>query len=253
MRHCASSLATAAVVLLAACDAAPQGAPAEPGDAVRSPAAMPAASPKLSACKSGGLGENPDRQRKGPLPVPAPLEPILAADGDHYAVLTLGGETLCIDTQWIEAVDDVELSEDGRFLSFDWAGYEEFGHQIVDRTGPGHVIDTGVSPVFSPSGRRFAALDYSESGYGALNALGLWDIRSAGLAELARIDELPPLAEWRIDRWAGEHCLEISAVAFEDLPETDPRTGKEPRQHFVAREVGGKWEVRRSSGDCVKA
>ncbi len=247
MRYGARCLMLAAV-WLAACDAAPEAAPAGGTDTVRGSAVTPApAGPDLGACTSKSLDDNPDRLRQGPLPVSALLKPVLAADEDHYAILTLGEETLCIETQWIEAVDNLELSEDGRFLSFDWTGYEAFGHQLIDRTGAGQAIDTGEPPVFSPSGQRLASLDYSESGYGALNALGVWDIRPNRLAELARIEELPPLAEWRIDRWVGERCLQISAVAFEDLPETSPRTGSELRQHFIAREAGGKWEVVRAA------
>jgi hypothetical protein len=159
-------------------------------------------------------------------------------------VLTLDGNTLCIETPWMTSVENLALADEGRFLSFDWVGYEEYGHQVVDRSGPGQVVDTGVAPQRSPSGRRFAAVEYSESGFGSLNAFAVWDIRKTGLTQVARIEELPPEhTDWRLDRWPRENCLELSAVAYADSDKVEGRIDRAPRRPFVAREADGRWDV----------
>ncbi len=93
--------------------------------------------------QAGGTGGG-ERQRTRPLPVPSALTGVLRASVLNYAVATLGGETLCIDTSWMESAEKIALLADGRFLSFDWLGYESFGHKLVDRTGKGQVIDAAM-------------------------------------------------------------------------------------------------------------
>jgi hypothetical protein len=210
------------------------------------------AAPDLAACPQRELIEEGLRVRTAPIPVPAPLLEVARSDMDNLAVSTLNGSTVCVDASWMEAIENSELSPDGRFLEFDWSGYEAFGHVLVDRAGAGGVIDTGVAPVHSPSGQRLAALDYSASGYGALNAFAVWEIGADRLTEIARIETLPDGLGWRIDRWVGERCLEISSIAWEDAPQDQAGYERAPRQRYVALLSGGTWHVR-SGRSCAEA
>lgn len=237
------ALVVGAIALLAAC-----GAPSTPGDdraeATPRPAAttVAAAVPDLAACPTRQLLEEGLRERTRPIAVPAALREVMRADMDNFAFSTLGGATVCVDASWMEAIREPRLSADKRFVSFGWDGYEAFGHAIVDRAGAGQEIDTGVAPVRSPSGKRMAALDYSESGYGALNAFAVWDIMPDRLVEVARIDTLPEMYDWRLDRWRGEACLELSAISWDEFAGHGDQ-GEAPRQTFVARPVSGTWQV----------
>jgi hypothetical protein len=208
--------------------------------------------PDLAVCPGRDPVEEGLRQRSKAITVPAALDGVARADLDNIAVSTSGGATICVDASWMESIRDPGLSPDRRFASFGWDAYEAYGHVVVDRSGQGQVIDTGVAPLRSPSGRRFAAVEYSESGFGSLNAFAVWDIREIGVNEIAKVEDLPPEhSEWRLDRWAGEDCVELSAVAFEDMPEDYRDIAKAPRQHFVAR-ASGRWQVQ-ASASCRAA
>src|SRR5690606_4681019 len=163
---------------------------------------------------------------------------------DNFAFATRTGATVCVDASWMEQIGEAALSPDGRFASFDWGGYEAFGHVVVDRTGEGQVLDTGVAPVASPSGRRFAAADLGEAGYGALDAFAVWQIEPAGHRQLAKQAEVPPATDWRIEGWAGETCIDLSATPWEGYTgEADA-----PRERFHAREGRG-WRL--EPGRCA--
>jgi hypothetical protein len=178
--------------------------------------------------------------------VPGVLRDVMRSGMDNFAFTTLAGVTVCLDASWMEELYDPRLSADGRFASFDWAGYETYGHVIVDRGGSGQELDTGVAPVFSPSGRQFAAADLGEAGYGALNAFAVWRIEPGTLRQLAKHEQVPEATDWTIDRWAGEHCLELSAIPW------DGYTGEAdtPRERFRATEAGG-WRI--EPGRCAGA
>ena len=247
------ALAIAAAALLGGCDGdrGPTETARERTEA-EAPVPTVAARPDLSACPRAEPNEL--RIRTAPIAVPAAFEGIAASSMDHLAFTTLDGDTICVDTTWLESVDGAELSKDGRFASFSWGGYEAFGHVIVDRSGNGQVIDTGNPPVRSPKGERIAAVDLSESGFGSLNAFAVWDISPSRLIERARLERLPQLSDWRIDRWVGERCLELSGVLFEDAPEDHRLIGEAPRQRYIAREVGSTWRVVPApAGGCPRA
>jgi hypothetical protein len=239
----------AGAALLAAC-----GAPEASEDTVhdaggRAEAATPAvppAAPDLAGCPARAPLEEGLRQRAAPIPVPAELRAVMASGMDDFAVLTQAGETVCVDASWMEAIHDPRLSADGRFASFDWEGYESYGHVIVDRSGEGQVLDTGVSPLFSVTGDRFAAADLGEAGYGALNAFAVWQIEQTGIRQLGKQQEVPSAADWHIERWAGETCVELSAIPWEGYT-GEPETAREP---FRARAAGG-WRI--EPGNCAEA
>ena len=91
-----------------------------------------------------------------------------------------------------------------------------------------------------------AAADLSESGYGALNAFAVWQIEPTGLRQLARHEENPPATEWKIERWAGEDCIDLSAVLWNDLADSS-EAGDPPRRPYRARQSKG-WRL--ESGRC---
>jgi hypothetical protein len=165
----------------------------------------------------------------------------------HFAVTTLNGGAVCIDTSWMETAEDLALSVDGRFLSFGWLGYETYGHYMVDRAGKGTVIETGVAPVFSPSRRLFAAADQTESEFGSLSGLAVWRVDATGTTEIGRIAELERLDAWRVDRWVGEACIELSA-----LPNgVDPDEARpSQRIRFRAGLAKDGWRIARAPRGC---
>ena len=235
------------VALLGACDGEQPAAPPEASEsAVASAAATP--EPDLSACPETEPAEF--RERTKPVPVPPVFERLAKSDMDHLAFTTANGSTICVDTTWIESIDDAELSEDGRFASFTWLGYEAFGHVVVDRSGQGQVVDTGNAPLPSPEGQRLASVDLSESGFGSLNALAVWDVRPAGLRPVAAVSEGFPAGDWRIEGWQGESCVRLSVVPIDRQPEDWRDMDKAPRDPWFAAEANG-WKP--AAGSCPRA
>lgn len=199
--------------------------------------------PNLAACRNIKPVEGTEIERSGPIPVPAAWSGIVRSDRTHFAVSTMGGRTLCIDTSWMEGIADPEVSLDGRFVQFDWFGYESGGHIVADRSGRGVEFDTGDKPVPSPSGARMAAVQYSEAGFGSLEGFGVWDIAATPMTELARIVVPEGLTEWRMERWHGNACVQISAIRFEELPSDQSELPVARRQPWVAIETGGTWRI----------
>jgi hypothetical protein len=198
--------------------------------------------PDLATCRQAADQANPDLERRNALAVPAALIDKLAANRNFYAVSTLDGQTLCVSTSWMESVDHVKLSADGRFLTFAWAGNEAGGFILADRTGKGQETETGAEPVFAPGGRKLAAVEFSESGFGSLNGFAVWQVEAQGLRQLAKLDVPPERSDWRIDGWSGEACVKLSAVPSDEEP------GKSNRQHFAAKVSGKGWTI--APGTC---
>ncbi|OYW45481.1 MAG: hypothetical protein B7Z08_12730 [Sphingomonadales bacterium 32-68-7] len=197
------------------------------------PSATAAPEPDLAACPKALANE--ERMRSTPLAIPAAFGRA-KADLDHIAVAAESGNTLCVDTSWIEEIVSPRASADGRFLSFAWHGYESFGHVLIDRSGEGQVIDTGETPRASPSGRRFAAVDLGEAGFGALNAFGVWDVRQVGLRQIAKVSEGLPSGDWRLAGWQGEDCVRLALLPSDRLPEDVADLDRAPRDPWFASE-----------------
>jgi len=211
------------------------------------PLTAQAAPPDLSTCEPPVSPNGGERTRTTPLPVPKALRPVLKSSLFHYAIATRPPGTICIDTSWKDTAENIALSPDGRFLAFDWMGYETAGHIVVDRTGKGQIIETGVAPVFSPSRALFASVEISESGFGALNAFAVWRVLPVGVRQVGQIDEaMPAMADWRIDRWSGESCIQLSALPLDAAPDS-----RIARTRFAARPKGRGWAVAR--GACPSA
>ena len=203
--------------------------------------ALAAITPDPRLCPKPVVPEAGERERTKPLPVPRGLHELLGSSLYHYALSTLGGGRICIDTSWTESVEDIALTPDERFLSFRWYGYETYGYKLVDRTGRGQVIEIGAQPFFSPTRRLVAAIDQTESEFGSLSGLAVWRVTPTAVVEVARIEDIPRLDGWRIDGWVEEECLNLSAQRAGQDPAVD--RAKALRDRFVARPYGKTWRV----------
>jgi len=221
--------------------------------AAASAAAAPPGAPELSRCPRLDSLEEPLNDRTRPLPVPAAFAMLVSSGREQFAVSTIYGGVVCVDTRPMTKVSAFTLSDDRRFLEFDWIGYEADGHVVVDRTGKGQVIDTGVSPLSSPSRRRFAAVQQSEAAFGSLEGFGVWQVGVVGLRELALQQDIPSLADWRIDGWAGEDCINLSGIPYDRIPSPNARLAKIKRDRYVAQPVGSRWLLTPSAQGCPAA
>ena len=151
----------------------------------------------------------------------------------------------------VSKADDFRQFGAGRFIGYSWFGYEANGFQLFDRAGKGTDIDTGAAPVFSPSGQRFGSVEWSESGFGALNAVLVMQVLPGSLKELARFEQLPEgMADWRLDRWQGEDCFEVSVVAPGDYPESGEITAQTRRQRFAVSQGAKGWTIDPAPKGC---
>ena len=216
-----------------------------------------AAAPDPRACPPLKPQDTSERQRTKPLPVPTSVAVVMRSNLDRYAVSTLSGGIVCIDTREMEDTqEDHALSADQRFLSFTWSGYETGGFVVVDRSGKGQVVETGAAPKFSPAGKWMAAVEWSESGFGTLNGFAVWQIFPEGLKEVVRLEDIPAMADWRIDYWNGESCVYLSAISMDKVPDDPREIGSVPRTRFIARELwmragGSTWKLEPATKDCA--
>lgn len=209
--------------------------------------------PEPSRCPALAPLEEPLNDRTKPLPVPRHLAMLVSAGRDQLAVATIYGGTVCVDARPMTAVRNFTVSTDRRFVEFDWTGYEADGHVVVDRSGKGQVIETGASPVSSPSRRRFAAIQQSEAGFGGLEGFAVWQVDLVGLRRLTLQQDIPSLVDWRIDRWTGDDCVELSGIPSERIPDSRVRLARLPREHYAAMKIGGGWTVAASDKGCPAA
>lgn len=229
--------------------AAPALAEEAPPPPVR-PAPSTGMVPAIAQCPRLKAEETADRARTAPLTIPAQLRMVARANRDHIAVATLTGATVCISTGSMEAIDGMRLTRDERFLHFTWHGNEAGGYIMVDRTGRGQWIDTGAIPTFSPSRARFASIEISESGFGSLNGFLVMAADPVGVRQLAKLENIPMLVDWRIHDWAGESCINLSGVRQQDVPENWNDLPKARRQRYVAQPGAKGWTLTRSTSGC---
>lgn len=203
--------------------------------------------PDLAACPPAHPFEGELMERTGPLPVPSQFAGMVKSDMSHFAIISKTGNTFCVDTSWIDQIEEPKGSRDQRFLTFGWLGYEQFGHVMIDRSGKGQVIDTGNAPLFAPSRKRFASVDLSVSGFGSLNAFAVWDIRPIGLRQLVQVSDGMPEGDWRIDGWAGDDCVRLGLLPIERHPSEYADFEKAPRDPWFAAAANG-WQPK--PGKC---
>lgn len=175
-----------------------------------------------------------------PVPsIPASLARIVRAEtADRLVVTGLDGGEIAIDIEWYEPAE-FKLFPGGRYLGFTYGGYEAFGYVLVDRAMPGKtaVFDTGHEPVFSPDGRFAAAAEASESGFGNLNGVALWEILPGSTVRRFFTDALPFGWEWQVGKWAGLDCVTISAISEDWAPQSheeyESTRDTAPRRHYA--------------------
>jgi hypothetical protein len=250
MRYSALILA----MVLAGCNkAADQASPAASASAAASAsvaAVVTASRGDLSACPKREPANAEGRQRKGAIPLPSSFAPYAASSEDNLAVSTLDGGTVCVDVSWTDSIEKPKVSADSRFLAFDWTGFEAFGHIVIDRSGAGQVLETGNATLAPPSGKRFAAIDLSESGFGGFNAFGVWQIDPAGLTQLAKYEAGLPSGDWKVEAWQGDGCVLLSLLPSARMPEDAADFASATRDPWHAAEAKD-WKP--EAGPCPGA
>lgn len=225
-----------AAAFLASLAVSPAHATPPPPPDMPSPARCPATPPIDSEAN----------ERKGPLQMPPRFAAIIRSSRTNLAVWTLGNANFCYPINNVSEARNFETLADFRFISFDWYGYEEGGHIIIDRTGRGQAVDTGAKPVFSPSGRQMAAVEFSESGFGSLNGFAIWQVNPVGLRRTVMLGNIPSLVDWRIDGWSGESCVNLSGIPNSRIPEGNQNYSKVARDRYIARPAGATWRLTRA-------
>lgn len=213
--------------------------------------AAPPGAPNPALCPPTQPIEADTNERKGPLPVPSKFAAIARSSRTSLAVRTLSGTNFCEDVHNINAARNFALSPDRRFFSFDWYGYEEGGHIVMDRSGRGQAVDTGATPTFSPSRHLLAAVEFSESGFGSLNGFAVWRVEATGLRRIAMLEVPQAMSEWRLDGWSGENCVRLSAIPFARMPDNAADVARTRRDRFIARPGTRTWAITRAAqGAC---
>lgn len=212
------------------------------------PAATASAAPALpDLAKCPAAKPADELARTKPLVLPKEAAGLYSADRDRIAVSTMEGDTVCADTAWIEQIENAKVSPDKRFIAFDWMGYESFGHMIIDRAAKGQVVETGNAPLAPPTGKRFAAVDLSESAFGALNAFAVWDIESTGIREIAKFSEGLPAGDWKMGEWSGDSCVNLSVLPVARQPSDAADFERAERDAWYASAADG-WKP--EAGSC---
>jgi hypothetical protein len=215
-----------AMLALAGCDAEAT-APASPMLSTASPNAESPAAPDIARCDAQHVASEDDPIPGDPVTIPKAFDRIAKASATELALNTQSGATICDNNAWVSAIANMAWLREDRLLGWEWQGYEAYGYRIFDRAGKGSVIETGARPVFSPGGTRFASVEYSESGFGALSGYGVWEVRPDTLAQLGGDSTVfegegetagftdPEVfagsyGEWSITGWKGETCVGIA-------------------------------------------
>jgi len=183
--------------------------------------------PSTASAQQAGTGpteleEALGRPRRMPA-IPAELRPLVReVTRDRIVVRGLRGD-IPIDISDFEP-ENFRQFADGRFLGFSYLGYEASGYLLVDRamSDADAVIATGEAPMLSPDGRWFAAVQFSGAGWGNLEAFGLWEVTPEGLRERLFDTALPAGEDWRVDGWAREDCVALSAAPLTAGGSSDP-------------------------------
>lgn len=157
------------------------------------------------------------------------------------AVRTQLGSVHCVETTWAINADAFEKLDD-RFLGYEWNGYEAGGYTLIDTAGTGSSTDTGARPVFSPTSGHFAAVQFSDAGWGGLEGFAVWRTFTSGMSPVHVDTNLPTMADWRIDKWENEGCLHLSAVPNDRVVDWR-KLAEYPRDRYVSRARDG-WKLR---------
>ncbi|MCK9541312.1 MAG: hypothetical protein M0R03_04690 [Novosphingobium sp.] len=200
--------------------------------------------PALAALSGGAAS------RMEPVELPSrtgdPLRKFTASSKEQFAVAAQGGGVHCVDIRRMIAITGMKSHQNDRFVSFVWEGFQDRGYRsdgaiLVDRAGSGSHIDTGGVPVFSPSGSLVAAVHQSPTAFSALQGFAVWQVGPYATVQVAKIEDLPEMLDWRVDRWESETCVTLSAVPFARWNGAAADLAALQRDHFVARRVETGW------------
>lgn len=159
------------------------------------------------------LEQSMGRRKTAPVIPPALRPMVQEATANRLLVRGVDGGTIEVDiSEMVPA--DFQAFGGGRFLGFVFSGYEYYGYLLIDRAarGDGAQIETGAAPVFSPDGRHFAAIQFSGSGWGNLEALSVWDVAPRAVTQRLLISAVPAGEDWRIEGWRRAGCIALSAA-----------------------------------------
>jgi hypothetical protein len=189
------------------------------------PPGLPAAT---EACAQ--FPKNPDAgEGTRPVNVPSQFASYVTASDTTLTVQRTSGAPACIDIGGID-VDSFDSFLDGRLLGATLFGHEYNSYQLVDRNSAAEPVETGVKPTFSPSGRRFASVDISEAGFGAFEALGVWEVSGGAIRNLVTMQDILERGyDWQLVRWASDDCLVFSTAADPSGVDLDERKFHELR------------------------
>lgn len=211
--------------------------------------AEPAPRPEMEHCRKLKTLKEPLNDRTEALPVPKSYEMLVSSSREQFAVANIYGGSICLDTRPMTEVKGFTISKDRRFFEFDWTGYEADGHIVVDRSGSGQVIETGVSPVSSPSRRLFAAVQQTEASFGGLEGFAVWRVDVVGVKRMTFQEGIPRLADWRIDGWEKETCIDLSGIPH-DRVIGGANLKKLRRDRYVAEFTHEGWTLRSKATGC---
>jgi len=196
----------AAMLALTGCDrSSSDQAAAQPTTAAPSAAAS-------QACAE--FPTNPDAgEGTRPVKVPSQLATYVSAGATTLTVQRTNGVPACIDIGGVD-VTSFDTFLHGRMIGAEIIGNEYNSYLLVDRNGTGNPVETGVKPTFSPSGKRFASVDISEAGFGAFEALGVWEVSGNSIRNLVTLEDILDRGyDWKLVRWASDDCVVFSTAA----------------------------------------
>jgi hypothetical protein len=214
-------LALGAAGALAGCERAPTApAPAETSTT------EPTGAPKQRCAQ---FPRNPDQDPDARWDVPKAFDRYVEASATTLTVQRNEGAPACIDISYGQP-NAWDSFADGRLFGVGIIGDEYNSYLIVDRRGTEDPIETGFAPTFSPSDRRFASVDISESGFGAFEALGVWEMGDRSIRNLVTLQDLLDRGyDWKLERWASDDCLVFSSTDEATPEDTEDRKTYELR------------------------
>jgi hypothetical protein len=199
--------AIAALALLAGCSGTDSNAAAVPTD-------EPTPTTTAAAASCPEFPKNPDAgDGTRPVAIPAQFTSYVRASDTTLTVQRISGPPACIDIGGVD-VESMDSFLEGRLVGATIFGHEYNSYLLVDRNTNTEPVETGVKPVFSPSRRRFASVDISEAGFGAFEALGVWEVTDDSIRNLVKLEDILDRGyDWRLVRWASDQCIVFSTAA----------------------------------------
>lgn len=256
-------LALAALVLTG-CGEEPAAPPAA-ADASPSSVPAPSATPDIARCNAEHVAYPEDPVPSVPVEIPEAFRAFAASSDVEMALLTQSGATVCHSTVGLYRVQNMAWLRGDRLLGWEWEAHEAYGFTVFDRAGKGTVIDTGVRPTFSPSGARFASVEFTEMGFGALGGFAVWEVRADSLAQLGgEVTRVKGQGEdmaitdpavftnrfgdWSISGWKGETCVNLSFEGHEPSSDAVSADIATVTRTFHAAE-SARWQI--APGSCA--